>query len=767
MKKRLISLLLTLTTVFSMIPMLGVGVEAKMAVQMTEAEAWQAGVDVYMAWYNNIKMSHVEDYYKDSHFTKLFEAVYPTIELRDERISQAYDYCETHMDLDFGGDTALLQYRTYMAMLFTCFYYYDNVEDDGFEKFFNLSRDQLDVQNSIFSNSLIQSAIDAYFENEWAKLGGPIVEEPPEILLTGDTWLTSTKIVPEAVADALGALASGAFSYFNIRDAAKEAGKLINLGLLNDEYADIVLHLATKAADPELKKAATSLYGMISENSNEFFKDLLVKYTAAQEAYTLSVDLASSIISDSFFPMASAAAKAGGGLIAVAGPEFVGGLALGLIIANLMEESVKAFDDLMIGKKRNYVADLELYFMYIIRESLHTYYSECLRKFKEEPNQYNARELNSIAKLMWNVLLCENDYAGQCEQTYCTAGILKIGQVVDILQDNAYTNFMDMVDHRRDRLKDRRSEYTFNSLKAYSDFAENHVHTVHFDTNGGSYVGLENVGLESKQGKIDTIPLTLPKVEPTFSGHKFLGWATSRTAKVPEYSAGDTYIADGDATLYAVWVKANTVTYDPQNGSVSPSSSKFLTGESVKLPIPTRVGYEFLGWSADKTASNGEYDGGKTYTFEEGDITLYAIWKPGVFDIVYHANEGKFPDGSTEIVDKKVYNESYKIDVDEPIREGYKFSGKWSSDKDGIGKYDHGVEYTSIGGPGLSPKHLYAVWEDSEYEVTYDYNNAADPLKEYAYPEIKDTTYYTIAFPSINTSAFKGWMYMDPAGTYT
>ena len=55
MKKRIISVILTLSMLFSMVPMMGIGVGAKTADQMTEAEAWLAGVDVYMAWYNNVK----------------------------------------------------------------------------------------------------------------------------------------------------------------------------------------------------------------------------------------------------------------------------------------------------------------------------------------------------------------------------------------------------------------------------------------------------------------------------------------------------------------------------------------------------------------------------------------------------------------------------------------------------------------------------------------------------------------------------------------
>lgn len=44
----------------------------------------------------------------------------------------------------------------------------------------------------------------------------------------------------------------------------------------------------------------------------------------------------------------------------------------------------------------------------------------------------------------------------------------------------------------------------------------------------------------------------------------------------------------------------------------------------ITLPIPTRVGYEFLGWSINANATSGTIG---QYT-PLGEETLYAIWKP-------------------------------------------------------------------------------------------------------------------------------------------
>lgn len=257
--------------------------------------------------------------------------------------------------------------------------------------------------------------------------------------------------------------------------------------------------------------------------------------------------------------------------------------------------------------------------------------------------------------------------------------------------------------------------------------------------------------------------VTMPT--PTLSGYKFLGWSTDKNATVGKYEARKSYIfGKGDITLYAVWTSANTITLDPVDGTVSPASLSFTAGESVKLPTPTRLGYTFLGWADSKSATVGKYEAGKSYAFAEGNTTLYAIWQACDFNIVYHANGGTFAGGDTEKTDTKTYNASYTIPKFELVREGYTFSGKWSESANGAGKYEAGKSYGSIGGSGLSDKHLYAVWtKDSTCTVTYDYNNAADPKKV---TRTVAPGNYTIE-ESETKADFKGWMYLYPNGPYT
>jgi uncharacterized repeat protein (TIGR02543 family) len=65
-----------------------------------------------------------------------------------------------------------------------------------------------------------------------------------------------------------------------------------------------------------------------------------------------------------------------------------------------------------------------------------------------------------------------------------------------------------------------------------------------------------------------------------------------------------------------------TVTFNANGGSVSPSSAVTIDGKLTALPIPTRSGYDFVGWYT--TASGGQpVSTGTEFT---QDTTLYAHW---------------------------------------------------------------------------------------------------------------------------------------------
>ncbi len=67
-----------------------------------------------------------------------------------------------------------------------------------------------------------------------------------------------------------------------------------------------------------------------------------------------------------------------------------------------------------------------------------------------------------------------------------------------------------------------------------------------------------------------------------------------------------------------------TVTFDPQGGSVTPTSVSGTPGQQVALPTPTRTGYSFGGWWTGMGGTGSQAN--SPYTLSDNSLTLYAKW---------------------------------------------------------------------------------------------------------------------------------------------
>lgn len=174
--------------------------------------------------------------------------------------------------------------------------------------------------------------------------------------------------------------------------------------------------------------------------------------------------------------------------------------------------------------------------------------------------------------------------------------------------------------------------YTANaSATLYAVWSKNPpaTYTVSFNANGGS-------GAPSSVTKTDGVTLYLPTTEPYRSNYEFLGWSTSSTATSPTYYAGGSFSRNANTTLYAVWEyspETYTVRYNANGGTGAPSSQTKTYGVNLTLSstIPTRSGYNFLGWSTSSTATSATYSAGGSYTTNAG-ATLYAVWEKANYE---------------------------------------------------------------------------------------------------------------------------------------
>ena len=244
-------------------------------------------------------------------------------------------------------------------------------------------------------------------------------------------------------------------------------------------------------------------------------------------------------------------------------------------------------------------------------------------------------------------------------------------------------------------------------LTLYAVWNQN-AYTVSYNANGGS-------GAPASQTKYHGTALTLRSTVPTRSGYKFLGWSTSSTATSPTYTAGGSYTANANATLYAVWEKnptQYTVSYNANGGSGAPASQTKSENVAITLSStkPTRSGYTFLGWSTSSTATSPTYYPGSSYT-TNASVTLYAVWEklPETYTIKYNANGGTgAPATQTKTEDVNITLSSTK-----PTRSGYKFLGWSTSSTATSATYQPGATYSTN-----ASVTLYAVWRKDNYDIS-------------------------------------------------
>ncbi|WP_072683916.1 InlB B-repeat-containing protein [Holdemania sp. Marseille-P2844] len=160
------------------------------------------------------------------------------------------------------------------------------------------------------------------------------------------------------------------------------------------------------------------------------------------------------------------------------------------------------------------------------------------------------------------------------------------------------------------------TEYDFTtavteSLTLYAKWTLN-TYTVTFDSQGGSKVDSQTVS----HGGTVTEPTA-----PTYEGYTFGGWYTEAGCTT-EYDFTTTVTES--LTLYAKWtLNTYTVTFDSQGGSKVDSQTVSHGGTVTEPTAPTYEGYTFGGWYTEAGCTT-EYDFTTTVT---ESLTLYAKWK--------------------------------------------------------------------------------------------------------------------------------------------
>ena len=242
------------------------------------------------------------------------------------------------------------------------------------------------------------------------------------------------------------------------------------------------------------------------------------------------------------------------------------------------------------------------------------------------------------------------------------------------------------------------------------------VNEVIFDANGGE-------GTMPPQEIATDASAALSANTFTRAGYTFAGWAIEPN--------GEAVFADGAAyamgtessyTLYAVWTaNINEVIFDANGGEGMMSPQEIATDERARLfsNAFTRAGYTFAGWAIEP-GGEAVYQNRAQYTMgAEASYTLYAVWSPTKYSIIYHLNGGEISGNPAEYT---IESESFTLK--NPVRAGYAFAG-WTGT--GLG----GAESTVTVERGSTGNRTYtATWTANENKIVFHANGGEGAMSE-------------------------------------
>ena len=241
------------------------------------------------------------------------------------------------------------------------------------------------------------------------------------------------------------------------------------------------------------------------------------------------------------------------------------------------------------------------------------------------------------------------------------------------------------------------------------------------------------------------------------TGYNFSKWSNGSTANPLTVS---NITANTHITPVFV-LKSYTVTWNPNGGSVSPTSTTKTHGSTLgTLPTPTRAAnvqytYTFKGWFTAATGGT-QISASTTVT---GNVTYYAQWTATLrsYTATFNGNGGGTPSPST--ITKTYGSELGTLPT--CSRTGYTFLG-WYTASSGGTKISSATKI-------IGTVTYYAQWSINSYTLTYNVNggNAVSPAsKSVQY----GSAYGTLPTPTKSsnaefTYAFAGWYTAASGGT--
>lgn len=202
---------------------------------------------------------------------------------------------------------------------------------------------------------------------------------------------------------------------------------------------------------------------------------------------------------------------------------------------------------------------------------------------------------------------------------------------------------------------------TINSNTTINLSFKTTTYNISYTLNGGTITGgNDTYNVESEN-------FTLPT--PTKAGYDFVGW-TGTGISTPTKNVTIKKGSTGNRSYIANWTPTNySISYNLNGGSISGQKTSYnIETDSFTLPIPSKIGYTFTGWTGTDLSgltTNVAIKKGNT-----GNKSYTANWSVINYSISYNANGGSISGQRTS------YNiETETFTLVTPTRTGYTFTG--------------------------------------------------------------------------------------------
>ena len=256
-------------------------------------------------------------------------------------------------------------------------------------------------------------------------------------------------------------------------------------------------------------------------------------------------------------------------------------------------------------------------------------------------------------------------------------------------------------------------------------------HQVTFADGYDSGSGEKTTTQEALYGERVNIPNKMDR-----TGYTFAGWSVDGENTVTPSDKMSTE----DIVYRALWTpNSYTLKFEKNNGTASGemNPATFIYDSEQNLPANTfeADGYSFVGWSTSNTGKMQYEDGAAILNLTEKaneEITLYAVWELQSYTISYIGTE---LDGVINTNKTSYTVEDGKIDLMDPIRAGYTFTG-WYDNESFTGEPVKAIEQGTLG-----DKIFYAKWEantDTPYKVEHYIEKLEAPKNDQSAGDIQN-----------------------------